>query len=184
MDFLQLLLELDTQIYHFINKTLYNPLLFTFFEAITNLADLAIVFLIGYFIIAKLLKHPSANKIFSAILVPVFIVAIANIILKVVFHRGAPTPFVVPWTEIQFLPINYAFPSGHTSRAFALAYSFGAVYSRWRFPALLAAALIGFSRIYIGAHYPADVVAGTTLGIIVTIIYRKLLNNKHNRLVN
>ncbi len=59
-----------------------------------------------------------------------------------------------------------SFPSGHTSCAFALAVGGAARVSRRRAWAvgLVLAAAVGFSRIYVGAHYPLDVLAGALLG--------------------
>ena len=64
---------------------------------------------------------------------------------------------------------RYSFPSGHTATAFALAaallYSIDrAARRRWALPVLSAAALVGVSRIAVGAHWPVDVLAGAALG--------------------
>ncbi len=65
---------------------------------------------------------------------------------------------------------NPAFPSGHTSLAFSSATILGYRYPKWRVPLYLGAALVGFSRIYLGRHYASDVVAGATLGTAVGML--------------
>ena len=60
-----------------------------------------------------------------------------------------------------------SFPSGHTATAFAAAFSLKPTVPRWvyRF-AVVGAAAVGFSRIYIGAHFPLDVLFGMSAGWI------------------
>jgi len=60
---------------------------------------------------------------------------------------------------------NSSFPSGHATGAFALAAVFGHQYPRAAVPAYLTATAIGISRIYLGRHYPSDVLAGAAIGI-------------------
>ena len=61
---------------------------------------------------------------------------------------------------------NPAFPSGHTSQAFASATLFGNRYPKLRIPLYIGAGLVGLTRIYLGRHYLSDVIVGAAVGTI------------------
>ena len=92
-------------------------------------------------------------------------------VLKIGFHRQRPVPFFD-----TRLPTSYSFPSGHAMLSFCLCLSAAALFSAgrknllvritiWVFWVSLSLA-IGYSRIYLGVHYPSDVLAGY-LGALV-----------------
>ncbi|HTK22005.1 MAG TPA: phosphatase PAP2 family protein [Mucilaginibacter sp.] len=72
-----------------------------------------------------------------------------------------------------------SFPSGHTLVAFATATSLALEYKKWYVtgPAFLWAGSVAYSRMYLGKHYPSDVLAGTALGILSGIISHKFSIN-------
>jgi undecaprenyl-diphosphatase len=70
-------------------------------------------------------------------------------------------------------PDGWSFPSGHTAAAFSGAWVASTVWPR-RAPLFFGlAATVGFSRIYVGAHYPGDVLAGATLGMVIAEAIRR-----------
>ncbi len=81
---------------------------------------------------------------------------------------GRQRPFVAQPADARVIqqppPTTASFPSGHAAAAVAGAMSLGRVWpaARWALAAL--AALIAYSRIYVGVHYPTDVLAGLLLG--------------------
>lgn len=73
-------------------------------------------------------------------------------------------------TALVTLPADSSFPSGHATSAFAAAGVVAALHPGLRAPVLALAALIGLSRVYLGVHYPTDVVAGAALGLGIAAV--------------
>lgn len=69
---------------------------------------------------------------------------------------------------------NYnSFPSGHTAYAFAMATLWSARYSKLRIPLYLLAASTAIARIYLGKHYPSDVLVGAVIGFAIPTLFLK-----------
>jgi len=77
-----------------------------------------------------------------------------------------------PWFDINAAipPDRFSFPSGHTAAAFAIALSLLGAAPALVIPALILAFAVGFARIYLGVHYPIDVVFGALLGCFTGLI--------------
>ena len=67
-------------------------------------------------------------------------------------------------------------PSSHAANAFGQAALFGFFFRRVRNYLYLLAALIAVSRVFVGVHYPGDVIAGGTLGVLIAVILASLFN--------
>jgi undecaprenyl-diphosphatase len=67
-------------------------------------------------------------------------------------------------------PHTHSFPSGHAASSFACAVVLASFAPRLRAPLVLLAALIAWSRAYVGVHYPFDVVAGALWGVAIGLV--------------
>jgi membrane-associated phospholipid phosphatase len=84
-------------------------------------------------------------------------------------------PLVYPEPKpLVSVPHSGAFPSGHASTAFACATVLAWASPRLRVPAFVLAAAIAWSRVYVGVHWPLDVLGGAALGMLVSITLLKL----------
>ena len=81
---------------------------------------------------------------------------------------GDPRPLVG-------LPTDPSFPSGHAAVCFACAVMLALLVPKLAGPVLVLAAAIAYSRVYLGVHYPLDVIAGAALGAAVAIALRRLV---------
>ena len=67
------------------------------------------------------------------------------------------------------MPASPSFPSGHATTSFAAAAAVAILVPRLRVPAFALAALVGFSRVYLGVHYTLDVLCGAVLGTLIGV---------------
>ncbi len=89
-------------------------------------------------------------------------------LFKFLFRRTRPY-YVVPLRELRYRVLDsYSFPSGHATTSFGIAFIIAHFYPFWpvQFGAYLVSAVISFSRVYVGEHYPSDVLSGAALGIL------------------
>ncbi|MGZ8547647.1 MAG: phosphatase PAP2 family protein [Sulfuricurvum sp.] len=135
-----------------------------------------------YYIVPSLLlflifrkKQPSLGRISLFILVTTSISGIVVNLLKPIFGRFRPEMFFTEhlygfsWFEISF-HIN-SFPSGHSATALGAWLAFALIFPKYKIPFLLIGILIASTRIIITAHYLSDVLAGSAIGIAITLIY-------------
>jgi undecaprenyl-diphosphatase len=158
-----------------------SPPLTVFMRAITLLGSMEVL-LPAVLILLTLLSV--RGKRYEAIVLAVTMAGglILNIVLKLSFHRARPDPFFNLAT-----PASYAFPSGHALLALCFYGVMARIWSdslksrerRWMVwvGAVVLIGLIGLSRIYLGVHYPSDVLAGYAAAIVwisaVTMLVRR-----------
>jgi membrane-associated phospholipid phosphatase len=91
---------------------------------------------------------------------------VANVAVKPLARRRRPDRLAgdVPLARHVRMPTSRSFPSGHAATSFAFATGVGRVSPAAAVPLHALAALVAYSRVHTGVHYPADVLAGAVLG--------------------
>lgn len=157
------LLQLDSNILLYIQEYLRLDFMTPFWTFITSLGNS------GWFwiVLSVLLMIPErTRKVGITAIAAIAIGAlITNVTLKNLIARTRPYEVIDGLKLLIERQHDYSFPSGHTCASFAAAcvyYRMGP--KRWAIPAVILASLIAFSRLYVGVHYPSDVLAGLLIG--------------------
>jgi undecaprenyl-diphosphatase len=165
-------MQIDTALFLFCNNTIANPVFDAVFTCITNgrfwiIPGIIAAMLFLYF------KKKTAVLVIALMLATVSVSdPVCNRIIKPLVPRLRPCNESVRLSGGRFLlgrKGSRSFPSSHAMNMFAQAMLLTLLYRRKRVGiiAFSFAAVIGFSRIYVGVHYPLDVLAGAVFGVIV-----------------
>ena len=125
---------------------------------------------------AYLLRVPRSSDAFKWLLPSVVTATwIVEYPIKAYFRRRRPFSDIVRALVIGKKPGSWSFPSGHTASSFASAWVLTTVWPGRGPLFFLLASLVGVSRVYVGAHYPGDVLSGSTFGILLAEITRRIV---------
>jgi Membrane-associated phospholipid phosphatase len=174
------IIKYNTLWFYFINNGLQNTFLNVLMPILTDFGSLIAWCLIC--VVLYVFGGRKAKKVAILALIALFLSNVTVYFLKYIVAE--PRPFLVLSHVHQLIPESelYSFPSGHTTSSFAAATVIGLKYKlrikntgfRLIYLLLTFAAVIGFSRIYIGVHYPLDVVFGALIGIAFALMVLKL----------
>ena len=165
-DVVGILYGIDHSIFLVVNRTLQNPV---FDHLMPALSDKWLGLLVVAVVIPWLLIR-YGRRAWPAIGLAVLAVALSDLgagVIKHVVQRIRPC-HVIP--EVHLLvgcTRSFAMPSNHASNMFALASVTGILLPRWGWVVLPLAGGVAYSRVYLGVHYPSDVLVGAVWGIAI-----------------
>ena len=169
MNILQSIQQLDGEILLLIQRYLRTDMLTPFMKSVTFLGNG------GWFWIlcaVVLLAVPKTRKTgYAAALSLIFGAIVTNLLLKNIVARPRPFAEIEALIPMITKAKDFSFPSGHTTASFAVALvMLRMLPKKFGIPAVVLAALVAFSRLYLGVHYPTDVLTGFVIALVGSML--------------
>lgn len=174
------LLEWDRRIFVYLNSLGVEEM-DTFWTVATIIISWIPLFIL--FTVLMLLCYEGKSGIYRclAVLALLFVVLVLTELTKEIFERLRPNNEEEINTLIRVLrdPVSYSFFSGHAATSFStttLIFLFLRKKIRWTWIFYLWPIIFSYSRIYVGVHYPFDILTGATVGIVLALISYRIFN--------
>src|SRR3990167_1001147 len=160
----EIIRHLDTELFTFINHLPHNFLLDTFFGFMTAIGYGGVIWVV-IAIVLTIRNKKITKKLFTAIIwAEVIYFFFIEYLIKNYFGRLRPQ-FLLPDAILPYdFSRSFSFPSGHAAIAFALSYILAKMHKKKALFYYFLAVLVSFSRIYLGKHFPSDILVGALLG--------------------
>ncbi|MDD2980226.1 MAG: phosphatase PAP2 family protein [Hespellia sp.] len=170
------ILQLDGNILLFIQENIRAEWMNGFWRAVTSLGNAGWLWItISVLLLFSEKTRPIGIAGILSLLIGAFI---TNIALKNVVARTRPYEVIEGLNILIAKPSDFSFPSGHSCASFAAASAYYRTAPRkFGIPALILATMIAFSRLYVGVHYPTDVIAGILIGLFSAWAAATILKN-------
>jgi len=172
---METLLNLDKQLFIFINQTLSNDFLDMIMPFITDKKNWIFIYIFGF--IYLLIKHKwKGLVIITTLLIGVLIAdQVSANLIKDWVGRLRPCHDLDNVNLLVNCGSGKSFPSAHATNNFFAAFTLSHFFNKHRHKFYIIAFLVAISRVFVGVHYPLDITAGALLGILIGFILTKLL---------
>jgi undecaprenyl-diphosphatase len=166
--FLNHVYDLECRIFRSINGHFDHKFLNLYFRYITHIGGATFSILTVLFFILLFPQDLRMTAVASACSLTISHIPVA--VMKRLYPRQRP---YLALSETKVLPNplkDHSFPSGHTTAVFSIVVPFLLAFPHLSFLLIPLAISVALSRIYLGLHYPSDVLAGCLLGTVVGIL--------------
>lgn len=161
------LVEFDAGVLLFIQEFIRNRFLTPVLVFITRLGDAGMIWIAVS--LAFLCFRKTRRIGCMSLLALLFSLCVNNLLLKQIVARTRPYDAIPDLVPLVPRLNDFSFPSGHSAAAFSAAGVFvRTLPKRFGIPLLLFAIVIALSRLYVGVHYPSDVLCGVISGILLS----------------
>lgn len=173
------LLEKDGQLLLWLKEAFSHPVLDEIMIFVSSLGNKGMIWIaIGILFLLFGVKNKKWRR--GGLLVLLSLAAnflACNVVLKPLVDRTRPY-YVLDYAPLIPPVGDPSFPSGHTAASFAAATAIYAINRKWGIAAYILATVMGFSRLYLGVHFPTDVLAGALVGTAAAGIVIRLFGLK------
>ena len=180
---LDFLLSIDRACFIFINNSLSNSP-FDFIMPLFDDTKYLIPIMLFPFLSAVVFDKKNRWKL--AVLIPLVIILVdqSGLYLKKTILRPRPWSGMTPDLVNHLVSSkgeNYSFPSNHAANMSGLAVVFSAIYYQYKYLFWSIAGIVIFSRVYIGVHYPSDVISGCIMGSLYGLFIIRCWDHLNNK---
>lgn len=163
---LQVIANYDTALFLWLNHDLAFPFLDVLMPWITEKKNM---YLPGAIVLTVIFWRDNRRWWILLAIVLVILAAdqLTSGLMKPLLQRERPCKTLEGFRLLAHCGSRYGFPSSHAANAAGITMLLGLLYRRWAIPCAIVAFLIGYSRIYVGVHYPLDVLVGWLIGGLI-----------------
>lgn len=177
---IELISVFDRGLIEFIQNNLHNPIMDKVMVFITTLGDAGLIWILMGI---ALLINKKYRKVGFMVLGALALGSILGEgIIKNIVQRDRPFISMEGIDMLIKAPTSYSFPSGHTTSSFAAAGVIAINFKNKSVYVFTLAVLIAISRIYLGVHFPTDIISGIVLGLscayVSVFIIERIYNKK------
>ena len=167
---LEMIQRFDEQALVWIAQNVRGGPLDPFMKVYTQLGDAGLLFIVLGLVL--LLFRPTRKAGFSALCAMLIGLVVVNFTIKPLIARERPWLVIEGFVNLVEEKDPNSFPSGHTNTAFAFALALCmAAPKRWmKITAVCMAVVMGLSRLYVGVHFPSDVLVGALIGSLCGLL--------------
>jgi undecaprenyl-diphosphatase len=173
---LDALLVWDERLFRLLNAGWPHAVLDRLLPCISDARTFTVPFIVAAIVILLVGRMHGLRFLVLAVVSVVVADAIGTHILKYSFLRPRPCIALADVRLLVGCTSLPAFPSNHAVNASVLATLAMLAMPRLWLPAMAVALLVGYSRVYVGVHYPLDVIAGSILGIVVALTFSRMMH--------